>query len=195
MLCASITNTQAQEVRLGGGYSGSNVREAGLESWSGRAGYLLGADVILGNIWFVRSGAHLHVRNLNYSIVGTDGNGNLFGTDQEFRYTARSLRVPIHAGFRLIDPITEPAFNLYFFGGPTAMMTLSTNLRNDALNVETRPAQWQVGFGGGVELGPLFVEAGYDTAMSNVFKGQAFTTNPHVNTIYGTAGLRLRLAR
>lgn len=194
-LCVSLSTAQAQEIRLGGGYSGSNVREAGTEAWAGRAGYLLGADVVLGRTWFLRSGAHLHVRNLNYTLAGTDAEGNLMGTDTEFRYTSRALRVPVHVGLRLVDPLTDPAVNLYVFGGPTALMALSADLRNDALDVETRPAQWQLGFGGGLELGFLFVEAGYDMAMSSVFRGEAFGTNPRVNTVHATAGVRLRLAR
>lgn len=85
--------------------------------------------------------------------------------------------------------------NFYIFGGPTAMLALSADLDNDELEVETRPAQWSIGFGGGLELGPVFAEVGYDVAMSNVFKGQVFRTNPEVNHIQALAGLRLRLAR
>ena len=195
LLVFGTTVAPAQEIRLGGGYTGSNVREAGQERWAGQAGYLLGADLLLGNTVFLRSGAHLHVRNLNYTLAGTDAEGNLMGTDTEFRYTSRALRVPVHVGLRLVDPLTDPAVNLYVFGGPTALMALSADLRNDALDVETRPAQWQLGFGGGLELGFLFVEAGYDVAMSNVFRGEAFGTNPRVNTVHATAGVRLRLAR
>lgn len=195
MLLCSGTVTLAQEIRLGGGYTGSNVREAGEERWVGRAGYQLGADLILGSQWFLRSGLHLHVRNLDYTMAGTGPNGEVIGTDTEFRYTERSLRVPVHLGLRLIDPATDPALNLYVFGGPTALMALDADLRNDALDVRTRHAQWQLGFGGGVELGFLFAEAGYDIAMSNVFKGEAFSTNPRVNSVYANAGVRLRLAR
>jgi hypothetical protein len=193
LLCGGAT--LGQEIRLGGGYTGSDVARAGEERWVGRAGYMLGADLILGNTWFVRGGAHLHVRNLNYTVAGTDADGNVIGTDNEFRYTSRSLRVPIHLGLRLMDPLSDPAFNIYLFGGPTALMAIDANLRNDALDVETRPAQWQLGFGAGLELGFLFLEGGYDVAMSNVFKGESFSTNPRVNNVYAAAGVRLRLAR
>ncbi len=191
-LCLAGT---AQELRLIGGYSGSQVREAGPEHWVGRAGWSLGADVVLGNRLFLRSGVHFHVRNLNYSMVGTDPDGGLTGTDVEFKYTSRSLRVPIHLGLRLIDPETDPFANIYVFGGPTAMMALSAELGQNALDVETRPAQWSIGFGAGLELGPVFVEAGYDVGMTNVFKGAGFSTNPEVNHLQALAGLRLRLAR
>ncbi|MCW5899587.1 MAG: outer membrane beta-barrel protein [Flavobacteriales bacterium] len=194
LICCAL-QAIGQEVRLGGGWSGSNVREAGDQMWTGQAGYLLGADVLLGGQWFLRSGAHLHVRNLNYTMAGTTPDGEVVGTDVEYRYTSRSLRVPAHVGLRLIDPVSDPALNIYVFGGPTALMALSADLRNDALEVETRPAQWQLGFGGGVELGFLFAEAGYDVAMTNVFKGEVFSTNPRVNNAYLTGGMRLRLAR
>ena len=40
----------------------------------------------------------------------------------------------------------------------------------------------------------MFVEAGYHLAMSNVFKGDEFSTNPKVNYAYIIAGVRLRFA-
>lgn len=188
-------SARAQEFRLGGGYNGSNVREAGDEQWTGRAGYQFGADVLLGGKWFLKPGVHLLVRNLNYTIGGLNPDGTLNGTGTEFRYTSRSLRVPLLAGLHVLDPANDPAFNIYIMGGPTALFNLSADLDNDALDVETRQAQWYLGFGGGVELSFLFVEAGYDVAMSNVFEGESFNTNPNVNNVYIAGGVRLNLAK
>lgn len=184
----------AQEFRFGAGYSGSNVRSTGTEQWVGRAGYQFGVDAVLGGIWFVKPGVHLLVRNLDYSLVGVGPDGTPTGTDVQFRYTDRSLRVPLLVGRRLLDPSDDPAFNIYLLGGPTALFNLSADLNNDALNVETQSAQWYIGFGGGVEISFIFVEAGYDVAMSNIFNGNDFSTNPKVNNLYATAGVRLRLA-
>ena len=64
---ASISTLQAQELRFGGGYAGSNVREAGDERWVGRAGYQVGVDMLLGQRFFLKPGLHLLVRNLNYN--------------------------------------------------------------------------------------------------------------------------------
>ena len=196
-LLASIITTAgiSQEFRLGGGYNGANVRDAGDEQWAGRAGYQFGADMVLGGRWFLKPGVHLMVRNLDYTTAGLNPDGTPNGTDTEFRYTNRSLRVPLLAGLRLIDPADDPALNVYITGGPTALFSLSADLGNDALEVETRPAQWYLGFGGGVELSFLFLEAGYDVAMSNVFRGEAFNTNPSVNNVYLAGGLRLQLAK
>lgn len=193
LLCAGAP-CAAQELRLSGGYSGSQVSEAGDEQWTGQAGYLFGVDLLLGDRWFVKPGVHLMVRNLNYTTAGTAPDGSTVGTDTEFRYTSRSLRVPVHLGLHLLDPADDPALNLYVLGGPTALMALDADLRNDELDVQTRPAQWYIGFGGGLELGFLFAEVGYDVAMSNVFKGESFSTNPRVNNVQAIAGIRLRLA-
>lgn len=180
----------AQEIRFSGGYNGSNVSEAGDEQWVGRAGYQFGADLLIGDRWFVKPGAHLLVRNLDYTYSnGQDIN------EQEFRYTSRSLSVPVMLGFHLLDPADEPALNVYAMGGPTALMRLDADLDNDELDVRTRGTQWYLGFGGGVELGFLFAEGGYNVAMSNVFDGDAFSTNPKANNAYVIAGLRLRLSR
>lgn len=189
------TASNAQEVRLSGGYNGSSVSEAGAEAWTGRAGYQFGADVLLGNRWFLKPGIHFLVRNLDYSYITTDANGAPISTAQEFRYTGRALRIPVLVGVHLFDPQEEPAVNIYALGGPTALMNLSADLDNDQLTVKTNDTQWYVGFGAGLELGFLFIEGGYDVAMSNVFKGDDFDTNPKVNFVYANAGLRLRLAK
>lgn len=180
----------AQEFRLSGGYNGSNVAEAGRERWSGRAGYQFGADLVLGRQWFIKPGVHLLVRNLNYTYAGVAD-----VPAQEYRYTSRSLAVPLMLGVNLIDPANDPALNIYALGGPTAVFNLDADLDNDQLQVETSSAQWYLGFGGGLSLGFLFVEGGYNVAMSNVFDGEAFDTNPRVNNAYAIAGLRLRLSQ
>lgn len=184
----------AQEFRFGGGYSGSNVSDAGEERWVGRAGYHAGVDLVLGGLWFIRPGAHLQVRNLNYTLAGIDSNGAPFGNDVEFRYTDRSLRVPLLVGRRLMHPDDDPGVNIYVIGGPTALFNLSADLDNDQLDVRTTGTQWFIGAGAGLELGFLFVEGGYNVAMSNVFQGEAFQTNPRVNQVNLSAGIRLRLA-
>jgi len=193
--CAAISTAHAQDFRLGGGYTGSNVREAGEEQWIGRAGYQFGADLVLGRQWFVKPGIYLQVRNLNYSLAGTNEDGSPTGTDVEFRYTSRALRVPLMLGRRLLDPSDSPAVNIYIMGGPTALFGLTADLDNDELDAETKAAQWYLGFGGGAEISFIYLEAGYDVAMSNVFEGDAFDTNPMVNNLYLSAGVRLRLAQ
>ncbi|MEO8589592.1 MAG: porin family protein [Flavobacteriales bacterium] len=193
--CIALSASQAQEFRLGGGYNGSNVQEAGPDQWVGRAGYQFGADLLLGGHWFVKPGLHFEVRNLNYSVAGVNEDGTPTGTDVEFRYTERALRVPLLGGLRLMDPADDPAFNIYLFGGPTALFNLSADLDNDALDVATKPAQWFLGFGAGLEISFIFLEAGYDVAMSNVFEGDDFDTNPKVNNLYISGGVRLQLAK
>lgn len=189
-LCLALAMPMAaQDFRLSGGYNGSNVSKSGEEQWVGRAGYQFGADLTLGDKWFVKPGVHLLVRNLNYTF--SEGT-NI--AEQEFQYTSRSLSVPLMLGLRLMDPAGDPPLNIYLLGGPTALMNLDADLDNDQLDVETRGTQWYLGAGGGVELGFLFVEGGYNVAMSNVFKGEDFDTNPKVDYGYAIAGLRLRLA-
>jgi hypothetical protein len=201
LLCAALIGSaswstlQAQELRLGGGYTGSNVREAGTEKWAGRAGYQLGVDVLIGQRVFVKPGLHLQVRNLNYTLVDVDANGGTTVTSTEFRYTSRSLRVPVLLGLRLMDPADEHDFNVYVLAGPTALIGISADLDNSSLSVTTRSTQWYLGAGLGFEYKFLFLEGGYDVAMTNVFKGDGINTNPKVNNIYLAAGLRFLLKR
>lgn len=201
MLCLAILSTatlstlQAQELRLGGGYTGSNVRESGDERWVGRGGYQFGVDLLIGQRIFVKPGLHLQVRNLDYSIVDIDNNGLALSSSTEYRYTSRALRVPVLVGLRFIDPIDEPDFNVYVMGGPTALIGLSADTDNSTLTVSTRSTQWYLGAGLGFEYKFLFLEGGYDVAMTNVFNGDGINTNPKVNNAYIAAGLRFILKK
>ncbi|MBL0127622.1 MAG: PorT family protein [Flavobacteriales bacterium] len=191
LLLLGATGAMAQEFRFSAGYNASNVREAGDEHWIGRGGYQFGIDALLGNNrLFVKPGMHFLVRNLRYTYSN--------GTDvvaQDYTYTSRSLSVPVMLGARLIDPATDPKVNLYVMGGPTALISLSADLDNNSLDVKTNGTQWYLGFGAGVIAKFLFIEGGYNAAMSNVFKGDDFSKNPKVNYMYGIIGVRLVLAK
>jgi hypothetical protein len=191
LLLTSLISTPlaAQEFRLSGGYNGTNVAEAGTERWSGRPGYQFGADLQLGSRWFVRPGIHFVVSSLNYTVAAAPEL-----PQQDFTYTSRALRIPVVLGFNLLDASDDPAFNVNVFGGPSALMNLNADLDQDEFTADTSPAQWYLGFGAGIAFGFLFADVGYDVAMSNVFDGDAFQTNPKANFLHAKAGVRLVLA-
>ena len=180
----------AQEVHFSAGYNGSNVKKGGTDQWVGRPGYQFGADVLLGNRVFVKPGIHFLVRNLNYSFVSAAG-----APATEYHYSSRSLSIPLMLGVNLLDPVDDPAFNLYVMGGPTVLANLNADLNNDQLDVKTSSTQWYLGFGAGVQFGFIFLEGGYDAALTKVFDRDDFDTNPRVNIIHLIAGVRLRLAK
>lgn len=185
----SAAPANAQELHLSAGYNGSNVQEAGDEGWTGLGGYQFGADLRVGQRWFLEPGVHFLVRNLNYTYATAAEI-----PAQEFQYTSRSLRVPLMLGRTLMDPASDPAINISILGGPSALIGLSANLDQDELTVATRTTQWYLGFAGEVQFDFLFVKGGYDVAMSNVFVGDSFNTNPKVNFYHLSAGIRLMLA-
>lgn len=186
----SAVPANAQEILFSGGYNGSNVQEKGDEGWVGRGGYQFGADVKLGRRVFLQPGLHFLVRNLNYTYATAADI-----PAQEFRYTSQSLRVPIMVGVNLMDPADDPGFNVSLMGGPSALIGLSADLEQDQLSVSTNTAQWYIGFAGEASVSFVFLRAGYDLAMSNVFDGDKFGTNPKVNFYHISAGVRLRLAK
>ncbi|MBL0045316.1 MAG: hypothetical protein IPP33_13270 [Flavobacteriales bacterium] len=75
----------AQEFRLSAGYNGTNVQEAGEEGWTGRGGYMFGADVKLGQRLFLGPGIHFMVRNLNFTYATAADI-----PAQDYKYTERS---------------------------------------------------------------------------------------------------------
>lgn len=192
-LSCSLT-LPAQELRLGGGYSGSKVSGNDTENWKGRAGYQYGLEVLAGNRFFVKPAIYVQVRNLDFTVTGLGADGLPNGSTSETRYTSKALRIPLMGGIRLVDPAGEhKRFNLYVTGGPTALIGLSTNTGDNSLNLTTRSTQWYLGFGAGAEYRFLFLDAGYDVGMTNVFKGDGVNTNPRINNTWITAGLRFLL--
>lgn len=193
--CGAPSWLSAQELRVGGGYSGSNIRESGAEKWVGRAGYQFGVDVLIGERLFVKPGLHLQVRNLRYTVLGVGQDGLPNGSASEYKYTSQALRIPVLAGVRLLAPPDGNGFNAYIMGGPTALVALKAKSDNNTLNVTTRSTQWYLGAGLGFEYRFLFLEGGYDVAMTNVFKGDGINTNPKVNNLYVATGLRFGLKK
>lgn len=185
----------AQEIRLGGGYSGSKVDADGSDNWKGRAGYQYGIELLLGERFFVKPALYMQIRNLDYTTIGLGQDGVPNGVDTETRYTSKALRIPLMGGIRLIDPASGSGkdFNVYVTGGPTALIGLSTKTGENSLSFTTRSTQWYLGFGAGAEYRFLFLDAGYDVGMSNMFKGDGINTNPRINNSYITAGLRFVL--
>ncbi|MGV9013934.1 MAG: outer membrane beta-barrel protein [Flavobacteriales bacterium] len=190
---SAMATVNAQEIRLGGGYSGSIVDSKASDNVKGRAGYQYGIDVLIGNRFFVKPGIYMQVRNLDYTTQGLGSDGKPNGINTESRIASKALRIPVMAGFRLLDNDNTTDFNLYLTGGPTALIDLSTDVGDNSLSFSTRGTQWYIGFGLGAEYRFLFVDAGYDVAMSNAFTGEGINTNPKVNNVYVTAGLRFVL--
>lgn len=190
---SSLISVNAQEIRLGGGYSGSKVDKGGSDNWSGRAGYQYGLEVLLGNRFFVKPGIFMQVRNLDYSTVGLGSDGRPNGINTNSRYTSKALRIPVMAGLRLLKKEDPKTFNMYIIGGPTALIGLSADVGDNSLNFSTRSTQWYLGLGLGAEYRFLFLDAGYDVGMTNMFKGDGINTNPKINSLYINAGLRFVL--
>ncbi|MCB0791817.1 MAG: hypothetical protein H6595_12140 [Flavobacteriales bacterium] len=190
---ATSGTTDAQEIRLSGGYNGSDVGPAKSDGWVGRAGYQFSADLLLGHRLFFRTGTHFLVRNLNYSYVPANGDGVPSEVEQEYRYTERCLYVPAQLGFRFFDPVGDPTVNLYVVGGPSALFTLDTHLSDAELDVRSNSAMVLAGGGLGVTIGFLFVEGGYHAALDRSL--HTSLTDPKVNMYYIMGGVRLQLAR
>ena len=153
---------------------------------------------MLGNRFFVKPGIHFMVRNMNYTVVDTSTSP--VANNVEFRYTDRWLMVPVHVGVHLLDPADDHTVNAYLQAGPTALFKLNADLNSPNSTVTVNPGQWYSGGVAGVEISFVFIEAGYNVAMNKLFKDNDnfrdnFDTNPKVNQLYVTAGVRLKLAK
>jgi hypothetical protein len=179
-----------QEFRLYAGGNATNVHETkDGDEWKGRPGFQLGADLMLGKMFYLQPGVQLLVRQLKYTTTAEESVPAF-----EYEYTSQAIRIPLLVGIHLFDPAEEPTLNVRFFGGPSYVRNIKAEFDDEGIEdiYTTQNDQWYLGFGGGVEMGFLFLDAGYDVAMSDVFKGEDLTTNPRANLLWANVGFRLR---
>jgi hypothetical protein len=190
ILLLATAPAMAQELHLSAGYNGSKITKPGTEDWRGRGGFQFGVDALIGTRWFIKPGVHYVQRSMSYGVA----NGTLIASDR-YTYTSRAVAIPVMLGTYFLNPDDIRSFNAYFMAGPTALIGLNSDPGYEFFSVETRATQWYLGLGLGMSYGPVFIEGGYNAAMSNVFKGEGLDTNPRVNNTYVIAGVRLHLAQ
>jgi len=179
------------EVRPYAGINLSDVNKTpdGLNSQA-KVGAQLGGSLIIGNQFYVNPGIAWFSRSTEYSEVG----------NSNFDQTTNGVIVPIHVGYRFVDPTTSPLFNFRVFAGPSVLFLNKTEFSEGVLNeqVDWKDSQWGAQAGIGLDVDIFFLDAGYEWGITNTAEKRGDLSgfrDFRNNTFFLNVGVRLTLAR
>ena len=151
--------------------------------FSGRVGYNLGVDLLIGDRFYLAPGVHFFVTNNRVDVLEV---GNVVEAEVEFQ--VKGFRIPVVAGAKLIQ---SDAFTLRLYGGG-ALSTL-IDREDDLANLQDLVLEnnvWNVTAGLGFDFGQLVtVDLKHDWGVSDLFAIDGVKSRQ--NVIYLTAGIRL----
>lgn len=142
-------------------------------------GYQLGVDVMIGNRLYIQPGFQFEF------IRNTLSNTNL----DEPKLTRQGLRIPLMIGYRIVEARDNPKFNFRLFTGPNAYFVSQAEFGEGQFNInkdDFTDLTWGWNVGAGLDLAILFIDAGYEVGLSDIFKD-----GPKNNLFYANAGLRI----
>ncbi len=153
--------------------------------WKSNVGYHLGADVQIGNKFYVQPGFQVDFVRNRFEVNGTE-------IDYDFKRS--HLRIPVMVGYAFTG--VDSNFGARLFTGPNASIVLNSESDEGLLDLDKEKLKsavfgWNVG--AGLDLSIFFVEAGYQFGLSKVFEEfDNYKNGSKDNYFYANAGFRIR---
>ncbi len=160
----------------------SNVEDF---DFDGEVGYQFGADLQIGNRFYVQPGILFEF--LNNEATSNTGNNDGVSLQQN------RFRIPLLVGFRAFDIDTDRWFNIRLFTGPNASFLTNSDVDENSVNIDKddfKNLVWGWNAGLGYDLSILFVDLGYQFGLSDVIDN--LDDAPRNNLFYANAGVRIR---
>ena len=173
------------EIRPQVGVNSSTLtKDISLGSFDSDQGLQFGADLIIGNRFYVQPGIMWE------SVKNRIQPG---GEDEELNFKINRVRVPLLVGYKIFPSETGRYFNIRLFTGPNASFAINKDVEDNNLSFDKDDIKGSVfgwNAGAGLDIAVLFVDFGYTFGLSDVFKG--LDGNPRNNLFYANGGLRIR---
>jgi hypothetical protein len=148
-------------------------------SFANNVGFQLGADLQIGDKFYVQPGIQLEFLKNKIEPRG----------DQSVDFKRSYLRIPVMVGYNFSG--AESAFGFRVFTGPNFGFNMSS--KTDFGNVEDAVKNTIFGWNAGLGIdfiSILFVDMGYQFGLSEVL--ESVSDSPRNNLFYANAGLRVR---
>lgn len=156
----------SQNIFIGGGVNGyfiSNPVNDGSSFM--RRGYQIGADVMVGNIFYARGGIYFTGTETNLEF--DDGEGAMVSG----AISATHIRIPLQGGIRVYE---KDHLSVFIQSGPSGMISLSYD-QSDVIDIlndsDYRSLQWGWTFGGGLRVNFMEFSVSYDSGLSRTYGG------------------------
>ncbi len=147
-----------------------------LDDFDEDLGYRFGADLQIGNKFFVQPGLFFDFRKLD-------------GDDEDYDRT--HIRIPVFVGYDFSDDGVLDDLGFRIFGGPTlSFVSTDEGLNIDGEETDFSNTLWGVAAGLGFDFSILFVDAGYEWGLSDLFDD--VEDSPKSNSFFINAGVRVR---
>lgn len=187
LLFVAATATAQLTLRPYAGINSNTLTEdvEDLVDWKSKVGYQLGADLQIGNKFYVQPGVQMEfVKNTaEFQIINP--------TSSDFSRT--HLRIPLMIGYAFGE--IDGNFAARVFTGPNASIVLSAEVEDEDIKDELKNAVfgWNVGFGADISI--LFIDLGYQFGLSEVFENLDIDPEnaSKSNAFYANVGLRIRI--
>jgi hypothetical protein len=184
---AAATATAQLTIRPYAGINSNTLTEdtENVVDWKSKVGYQLGADLQIGNKFYVQPGVQMEfVKNTaEFQLIDPESND----------FSRTHLRIPLMLGYAFGE--IDGNFAARIFTGPNASILLSAKVEDDDIKDQLKDAVfgWNVGFGADISI--LFIDLGYQFGLSEVF--EELNIDPEngskSNSFYANVGLRVRI--
>ena len=180
MLCLGAVSAQITLRPYAGISSNSLTEDFEDAEWKSKIGYQLGADLQIGNRFYVQPGVQVEfAKNAIDDLVG--------GGETDF--TRTNLRIPVMVGYAFGQ--IDGNFAARIFTGPNASFVLNGKLEEDDVKDDLKSAVFGWNVGAGLDFSILFVDLGYQVGLSEVFEN-GLDNDSKNNRFYANVGLRVR---
>lgn len=150
-----------------------------------RAGYQVGASLIIGRKLFVEPG--IFFTRMNQSFTPT----NIELEKSEFTFGANYLRIPVNFGFQFIGS-TNSLAGLRIFIGPSMFIPLNVKDNSYPLvKADLKSPQFDIAVGAGLNIWLLFLDVSYGWGLTPQFKDDSIQAK--MQAFYANVGFRFKL--
>lgn len=128
-----------------------------------RVGYQFGGTVEVGKKLYLEPG--IFWVKMGSELTGSDTINYSYNTD------ISAIRIPVFVGYQIIGGDKENIFGLRVFGGPTLSWITKIQSDGNKLNKDDfNSLLWGVDAGVGIDIWLVFIDAGYEWGLNQVFK-------------------------
>ena len=149
-------------------------------TFKNQVGFQIGADLQIGNKFYVQPGVQLEFRQNTIDPR----------VDDDQKLNRSMLRIPVVVGYSFGEVDGDFAFRV--FTGPNAAINLSSKTDDDSIiekdDIKSAIFGWNAGLG--VDISIIFIDLGYEFGLSEVFENVDGAVRN--NLFYANAGVRIR---
>lgn len=149
-------------------------------TFKNQLGVQVGADLQIGNKFYVQPGVQLEFRQNKIDPR----------VDDDQKLNRSMLRIPVVVGYSFGE--VDGDFSFRVFTGPNAAINLSSKTDDDPIieedDIKSAIFGWNAGLG--VDISIIFIDLGYEFGLSEVFENVDGAVRN--NLFYANAGVRIR---